>query len=281
MPKPKASFLLPAYKAERYIALTIKSLSAQTCPDFEIIAVDDGSPDKTGKILDDLARNEPRLKVIHQENRGQAPAMNRGLAECSAPYVALIDADDLCLPLRLERQLAFMEAHPEVTACGTAVQFIDSAGAPLAIETNPAGHEEIEALLRDFKLHVARQRLADLALTVAHLIAPLLRLFFAQFQIAFLNQPLDQLIEHFFELRAFVLAVVLGEHFLNLKFAEQVLLNQPLQQRRAQGIERRVYFATLARPVVIVVVAGLEQRVGQCLHQVAEVERRDIEAVEF
>jgi glycosyltransferase involved in cell wall biosynthesis len=145
--QPQVSFLLPAYNGGRYLPETLRSLSAQTFRDFEIVAVNDGSKDNTASVLDVASRREPRLRVIHQENRGQAAAMNRGLSECRAPLIALIDADDVCLPERLQRQVGFMAEHPEVTALGSAVRFIDSRGWPIAIERNPLDHDGIEQLL--------------------------------------------------------------------------------------------------------------------------------------
>ena len=102
-----------------------------------------------------------------------------------------------------------------------------------------------------------------------------------QAQVTFLSQPFDELVEHLLKLRTFVFALVLIEHLLNLVLAEQFFINQRLQQRAAQSIERGVLLHWLARPVVIVIVAGIEQGIGQAFHQVAEVDAVNIEAVEF
>src|SRR5439155_24056484 len=136
--------------------------------------------------------------------------------------------------------------------------------------------------LRDFKFDVARQRLTHRPWSTTHLLSGLLRLrLFAQSEITLFNQPFDQLVEHLLELRAFELAFILREHLLNLPLFQQTLIHQRLQQRAAQRIERGVLRRSLPGPVVSVVVTGIEQRIRQRLHQIAEVERRDIETVEL
>lgn len=89
------SFIVPIYKAERYIHKCIDSLLAQTYTDIEVILVDDGSPDNCGVICDDYAARDKRVKVIHQQNGGVSAARNRGLSYAAGEYVAFVDADDL------------------------------------------------------------------------------------------------------------------------------------------------------------------------------------------
>ena len=88
------SFIVPIYKAERYIHKCIDSLLAQTYTDIEVILVDDGSPDNCGVICDDYAARDKRVKVIHQQNGGVSAARNTGLWHAVGDYVAFIDADD-------------------------------------------------------------------------------------------------------------------------------------------------------------------------------------------
>jgi glycosyltransferase involved in cell wall biosynthesis len=110
------SVLLPAYNAQDTIRQAIVSLQRQTFADFEIIAVDDGSADETGAILDGIS--DPRLKVIHIPHSGLIPALNAGLEHCAGDLIARMDADDVCHPERLSLQSEFMSAHPDVSVCG-------------------------------------------------------------------------------------------------------------------------------------------------------------------
>ncbi|MFM8322677.1 MAG: glycosyltransferase [Chloroflexota bacterium] len=111
---PAVSVLLPCYNAARTLPQTLDSLLRQTLADFEIVAVNDGSTDETPALLRAWAAREPRLRLLDLPHGGIIPALNAGLAACRAPYVARLDADDLCEPQRLELQAAFLDRRPEV-----------------------------------------------------------------------------------------------------------------------------------------------------------------------
>ena len=128
-PAPAVSVLMPVYNGARFLAEAIDSIRGQTFADFEFVIVDDGSTDASPAILADHARMDPRIRVVSQANAGIVAALNRGLAECRAPLVARMDADDVSLPPRLERQRAFLEAHPRVAVVGTALQLVSETGA--------------------------------------------------------------------------------------------------------------------------------------------------------
>lgn len=113
-PMPAISVLLPCYEAADTLPVALESLFNQTLQDFEIIAVEDGSRDATAAILAEHARRDPRLCLISQPHRGIVAALNRGLEACRADYVARMDSDDYAYPRRLERQLAYLQQHPEV-----------------------------------------------------------------------------------------------------------------------------------------------------------------------
>jgi glycosyltransferase involved in cell wall biosynthesis len=119
---PAVSVLIPCYNAADTLQEGLESLSRQTLSNFEVIAVDDGSTDETLGILRRWARRDERYRVLHQPHRGIIPALNTGLPECRAPYVARMDTDDRALPERLERQVNFLDAHPETSlvACQVA-----------------------------------------------------------------------------------------------------------------------------------------------------------------
>lgn len=94
MKKPVVSVIMPVYKVEKYVAESITSVLNQTYKDFELILVDDGSPDKSGLICDDFAKKDERIRVIHKENGGLSSARNAGLDIAKGEYVYFIDSDD-------------------------------------------------------------------------------------------------------------------------------------------------------------------------------------------
>ena len=92
---PEISVIVPIYNVEKYLGPCIDSILAQTFKDFELILVDDGSPDRCGKICDEYERVDKRIRVIHQENSGLSAARNVGLDVMVGKYVTFIDSDDL------------------------------------------------------------------------------------------------------------------------------------------------------------------------------------------
>lgn len=119
---PSVSVLLPVYNARETIGQAVTSLLGQTFADLEIVAVDDGSTDDSGSILDDLARDDPCIRVFHLPHAGLVPALNAGIAECRAGLIARMDADDVCHPERLRMQVEFMRENPDVSVCGCLVR---------------------------------------------------------------------------------------------------------------------------------------------------------------
>lgn len=100
--QPLISVIIPVYNVEKYLPDCLDSVLAQTFKDFEVIAIDDGSPDGCGKILDEYAAKDERVKVFHQENRGEAMARNRGLDTAAGEYIYFVDNDDFIHPQTLE-----------------------------------------------------------------------------------------------------------------------------------------------------------------------------------
>lgn len=106
------SIITPSYNAARFIDQTVDSVLQQTYPDWELLIVDDCSRDHTREILARLAGRDARIRPVFQEkNGGPAAARNAGLSRAQGRYIAFLDADDLWLPRKLERQLAFMQAQ--------------------------------------------------------------------------------------------------------------------------------------------------------------------------
>ncbi|MED1205208.1 glycosyltransferase family 2 protein [Heyndrickxia acidicola] len=91
---PKISIIVPVYKVENYINKCIDSILSQAFSDFELILIDDGSPDNCGHICDQYAKQDKRIRVIHQENKGLSSARNTGLAASKGDYIGFVDSDD-------------------------------------------------------------------------------------------------------------------------------------------------------------------------------------------
>ena len=106
---------MPAYNAAKYIKETIESVLSQSYSDWELIIIDDGSTDNTLVIVKQYATSNAQIRYIYQENKGQSFARNRGIEEAKGKYIAFLDADDLFLPTKLEKQIKFLENNPE---CG-------------------------------------------------------------------------------------------------------------------------------------------------------------------
>lgn len=110
---PEISILMPVRNEAIYLQATLDSVNRQTLTDWELIAVDDGSNDHTPDILAKAAIKDSRIRIIRRDGGGLVAALNSGLEACCAPLVARLDGDDICHPLRLELQAAWMAANPE------------------------------------------------------------------------------------------------------------------------------------------------------------------------
>ena len=119
----KLAVILPAYNAENFITECLDSLLNQTFSDFCILAVNDASTDNTGNILEDYATKDTRLRVYHfSENQGEPAVMQFTmdiLKEMDVEYVARMDADDICVPHRFEKQVQYLDEHLEIDILGS------------------------------------------------------------------------------------------------------------------------------------------------------------------
>jgi FkbM family methyltransferase len=116
----RVSVIVPAYNGADGIATALASLRAQSYDNLEILVVDDASTDATAEVVADLAREDPRIRLIRQERNGGAyPARNRGLAEATGAFVTTHDADDWSHPQKIETQLAFLAQEPQVAGVCT------------------------------------------------------------------------------------------------------------------------------------------------------------------
>lgn len=120
---PAISVIMPAYNARKFIGEAIHSVLNQSFRDFEFIIINDGSTDETPLIVRSF--NDPRIRLINQENKGIADALNLGLAAAKADIIARFDADDICYPWRLEVQYSFLKHNPKYIIAGGAADYID------------------------------------------------------------------------------------------------------------------------------------------------------------
>src|SRR5688572_768328 len=121
---PLISVLMPVYNAGPYLKESIESVLAQTYDNFEFLIINDGSTDSSEKEI--LSYNDVRIHYVKCEtNSGLIATLNQGLALATGKYIVRMDADDICRPQRFEKQVRFMENHPEIGICGCCADVID------------------------------------------------------------------------------------------------------------------------------------------------------------
>ncbi|MEL6603519.1 MAG: glycosyltransferase family 2 protein [Cyanobacteria bacterium J06614_10] len=131
----KVSVVVPVYGAEKFVRATIESLLSQTYENFEAIIVDDASPDGSIAICEQF--DDPRLKIVHQENRGLPGARNTGIRHATGDYIALLDADDIWVPTKLEKHVEHLNQSPSVGISFSYSSFIDEAGNLIGLHQTP------------------------------------------------------------------------------------------------------------------------------------------------
>jgi glycosyltransferase involved in cell wall biosynthesis len=124
------SVVMSVYNERAYIGEAIESVLRQSYRDFEFIIIDDGSTDGTGEIVDRFAASDPRIKVVRNRHNKGMPItlLNEAIFLAQNELIARFDSDDVMVPIRLERQVAFMNAHPNVSVAGSYSHLIDSRG---------------------------------------------------------------------------------------------------------------------------------------------------------
>ncbi len=151
------SVTMPTYNAGRFLVPALESILVQTFTDFELLILDDGSTDKTPQIIRSWLKRDARIRFWSRENRGAPVTRNELLRKARGEFLAIMDNDDVAAPDRLEKQVRFLQQHPEVVCVGGAYQEIDEQGRHLFHCVEPLTDEEIQqaALRGDIRLHHA------------------------------------------------------------------------------------------------------------------------------
>ena len=139
---PKVSVILPVYNCEQYIFETIQSVLNQTFTDFELLIVDDCSTDKTVAIIKEFDDDRIQL-TLKEKNTGYTDSLNYAISIAKGQYIARMDGDDICVSTRFEKQVAFLDANPNIILCGSAIQIIGTN----TVLRHPSNHEAIKVKL--------------------------------------------------------------------------------------------------------------------------------------
>lgn len=142
--KPLVSVIMPVYNAGEYLVEALDSVFAQTYQNIEVIAINDGSTDKSLQILRKYAKNETRLKAItYKRNKGVGAAANKGVAAAKGDYIARMDADDIIPPDRIKKQVKYLLENPNVVVVGGQVELINEYKSPIVAKRFPYIHKDI------------------------------------------------------------------------------------------------------------------------------------------
>ncbi len=144
----KVSVIMSVYNSEKFLKLALDSVLQQSYSDFELILIDDGSQDATKKIIESYASADSRIiPVFNQKNLGLTVNLNKAIKLSQGSYIARMDADDIALPKRFERQIEYLDTHPGIDLIGSAAIDVDENGIELQLRKSPKNHEEIINLL--------------------------------------------------------------------------------------------------------------------------------------
>jgi len=144
MAGPRVTVLMPVYNGERYLREAIESILGQTFSGFELLIINDGSTDRSVEIVNSYT--DPRIRLVNNdENLGIVATLNKGLKLAEGKYLARMDCDDVSLPTRLEKQVEFMDSHPQVGISGTWIKMVGTREA--RIWAPPETHEKIVCTL--------------------------------------------------------------------------------------------------------------------------------------
>jgi glycosyltransferase involved in cell wall biosynthesis len=144
---PQVSVLMSVYNGDRYLNEAIDSILNQTFPDFEFLITDDGSVDTSLKILQTYAARDRRIRLYTQANQGLTRTLNTMLDQAQGELIARFDADDIALPERFEKQVAFLQQHSDVVCVGSSLDWIDEQGRFIGHCPMPESDEILQQLM--------------------------------------------------------------------------------------------------------------------------------------
>ena len=138
------SVIMPVYNSERYLSIAIESILTQTFQDFDFIIVNDGSTDSSLEIIQRFQTEDSRIRILDLPHQGITKSLNSAIGMAQGKYIARMDADDISMPTRFEKQYQYMEAHPEIAVCGAGALIIDEDGDVIRKDRVVCTHENIE-----------------------------------------------------------------------------------------------------------------------------------------
>ncbi|PIQ02243.1 MAG: hypothetical protein COW76_01180 [Shewanella sp. CG18_big_fil_WC_8_21_14_2_50_42_11] len=140
---PAISVVMSVYNSEKYLAEAIESILNQSFTDFEFIIINDGSTDSSIAIIESYMAKDEHIVLISRENKGLPASLNEGIAIARGKYIARMDADDISLSERFQKQFEFMEANPEVGVCGGWAYLFKETPSKNKTMRHPRDHEEL------------------------------------------------------------------------------------------------------------------------------------------
>ena len=147
MKNPLISVVMPAYNAAAFLREAIDSVLLQRFTDFEFIIINDGSVDESDTII--RSYPDPRIVyLVNETNKGLVFTLNRGVENARGQWIARFDADDICKPDRLEKQIAYAAAHPDAKIIATTIELIDESGNDIGIWNDDRNHTQTESIHR-------------------------------------------------------------------------------------------------------------------------------------
>jgi glycosyltransferase involved in cell wall biosynthesis len=149
--QPLVSVVMTAYNVAEFVVEAVESVQNQSYTNWELIIVNDGSTDTTGKILVKLAKNDKRILLINcRKNRGASVASNLGLSKARGQFIARMDSDDIAMPDRLAKQVEFLQNNPKAIVVGGQCELIDREGNSIGMKNFPTKHEDIYGALYQY-----------------------------------------------------------------------------------------------------------------------------------
>ncbi|MBU1085238.1 glycosyltransferase, partial [Patescibacteria group bacterium] len=144
----KLAVLMAVFNNAETLEEAINSILNQTYKDFQFVIVNDASTDQSNQIIAKFVKQDSRVILIENKHQlGLTKSLNKGLKVIKTKYIARMDADDISLPNRFEKQLKFLEDHPEIALLGTAAFLINKEGKKLKLKTNPIDNQHLKKVI--------------------------------------------------------------------------------------------------------------------------------------